>query len=164
MMKIGGPPARQAALETHRTVRVLHKQGHTDMRIIYNYRQDNDCRWLFIVCCDEFGGDAHSAPQRDVIFDETITIIVKGEFIPTQYDTLDGTIKPLSYIHKNGNTVTLTLFGNRHNSFGALHHINEGQRWIGPDAWRTSGYNWSYEYRLRRLGILKSPVIRIYSK
>ena len=105
MMKIGGPPARQAALETHRTVRVLHKQGHTDMRIIYNYRQDNDCRWLFIACCDEFGGDAHSAPQRDVIFDETITIIVKGEFIPTQYDTLDGTIKPLSYIHKNGNTV-----------------------------------------------------------
>ena len=431
-----------AALEPHRTVRILHKEGHPDPRIIYNYRQDADCRWLFIACCDEFGGDAHNPPQRDVIYDETITVIVKGIFTPTQYDTLSGEIKPLSYVHKNGSTVitypfavcesllirlsgraeatvpsesklslvkefslkrpvdyalsepnvllldqaeyrydggpwqeseeilrisrnfrnqlnyksdqtqpyaveiapqthsvslrfcvlsdieisgaalavedartvaitfngepvenritgyftdesiqtiplpvihpgenslelnfpygertniewcyilgdfgvqvtgcekrlirradklgfgsvttqtlpfyganidyifdveldsdgaieletsyyrgsliavaldgqragrivfppyrlrledvkkgrhtiTLTLFGNRHNSFGALHLVNETQRWIGPDAWRTSGYNWTYEYQLRRLGILKSPIVRIYSK
>lgn len=95
----------QNALETHRTVRILHAQGHTDPRIIYTYRQDNDCRWLFIACCDEFGADAHNPPQRDVIFDETITVIVKGEFVPTHYDTLSGQIKPLDYIHKNGNTV-----------------------------------------------------------
>ena len=130
------------------------------MRIIYNYRQDNDCRWLFIACCDEFGGDAHSAPQRDVIFDETITIIVKGEFIPTQYDTLDGTIKPLSYIHKNGNTVTLTLFGNRHNSFGALHNCDNTLRWFGPTAWQSKGREFSYEYQLLPTGLLIAP--RLY--
>ena len=41
----------------------------------------------------------------DVIYDETTTIIIKGTFHPTHYDTLTGEIKPLSYVHKNGNTV-----------------------------------------------------------
>jgi len=60
--------------------------------------------------------------------------------------------------------VTLTLFGNRHNSFGALHWVNEGARWFGPAAWRSKGNDWCYEYRLKPLGIMKSPVIRIFEK
>lgn len=95
----------QAALEAHRAVRILHKSGNIDNRLIYNYRQDADCRWLFIACCDEFGADSHNPAQRDVIYDETTTIIVKGSFIPTHYDTVSGEIKPLSYVHKGGNTV-----------------------------------------------------------
>ncbi len=61
-------------------------------------------------------------------------------------------------------TLSLTLFGNRHNSFGALHLVNQGELWFGPNAWRSEGDNWCYEYKLRPLGILKSPIIRIYSK
>ena len=61
-------------------------------------------------------------------------------------------------------TVTLTLFGNRHNSFGALHWVNEGARWFGPTAWRSTGNDWCYEYRLKPAGILKSPIIRIFEK
>lgn len=95
----------QAALEEQRQVRILHAAGHTDPRIIYNYRQDQDCRWLFIACCDEFGADSHNEAQRDVIFDETITVIVDGVFVPTHYDTLTGEIKPLFYVHKNGKTI-----------------------------------------------------------
>ena len=68
----------------------------------------------------------------------------------------------LENISKGKHTVTLTLFGNRYNSFGSLHLVNEGMAWIGPNEWRSSGYNWSYEYQLRRFGILKSPVIRIF--
>ena len=70
----------------------------------------------------------------------------------------------LNDVKKGKHTVTLTLFGNRHNSFGALHLVNEGELWFGPRAWRTDGNNWCYEYKTRPLGILKSPVIRIYKK
>ena len=59
-------------------------------------------------------------------------------------------------------TVTITLFGNRHNCFGALHKVNDGDLWYGPPAWRTLGSEWCYEYKTRPFGLLKSPVIKIY--
>lgn len=95
----------QAALEGTREIRILHKQGNNENRLIYNYRQDNDCRWLFIACCDDFGASEYNLPQRDVIYPEPLTILVKGTFIPTHYDTVTGEKKALSYVHKNGTTV-----------------------------------------------------------
>lgn len=53
------------------------------------------------------------------------------------------------------------LFGNRHNSFGALHNADILWDWFGPDAWRTAGDKWCYEYRLKEFGILASPVIKV---
>lgn len=58
-------------------------------------------------------------------------------------------------------TLELTVFGNRHNSFGALHQIDSSRRWFGPDAWRKDGDDWCYEYRVKALGILKSPIITV---
>lgn len=54
----------------------------------------------------------------------------------------------------------LTLFGNRINTFGCLHNCNENCTWFGPDAWRTKGDGYSYEYQLHRVGILKAPEIK----
>lgn len=54
--------------------------------------------------------------------------------------------------------ICFKLYGNRHNSFGALHNADKSTYYYGPDAWRTQGDGWSYEYQLRDLGILKSPV------
>lgn len=51
----------------------------------------------------------------------------------------------------------LKLFGNRINTFGTLHNCNENTTWFGPDAWRTSGDSYAYEYQLRKTGILKRP-------
>lgn len=56
-------------------------------------------------------------------------------------------------------TLGLTLFGNRINTFGTLHNCNENCTWFGPDAWRTKGDSYSYEYQLRKIGILKRPDI-----
>lgn len=53
----------------------------------------------------------------------------------------------------------LAAYGNRHNTFGPLHNCNRTELWIGPDAWRTKGTSWAYEYQLKPAGILKSPVI-----
>ena len=53
--------------------------------------------------------------------------------------------------------IVLELFIHRYNTFGPLHLVNEREHWHGPGAWRSEGDNWSYQYILRRTGILKSP-------
>ena len=52
----------------------------------------------------------------------------------------------------------LTLYGNRANSFGCI-HLSGRIRWIGPNAWRTAGDMFTYDYTLQPLGILRSPFI-----
>ncbi len=53
----------------------------------------------------------------------------------------------------------LVLFGNRSNTFGALHRVCEGNNWLGPNSWRTSGDEWSDSYHLFPMGILSAPII-----
>lgn len=55
----------------------------------------------------------------------------------------------------------LTVFGNRVNTFGTLHNCNQKEEWYGPNAWRSEGDQWSYEYQLRPFGLLKEPMIKI---
>ena len=52
----------------------------------------------------------------------------------------------------------ITLYGNRENSFGPI-HLSGRIRWIGPNAWRTAGDMFTYDYSLMPLGIMKSPFI-----
>ena len=54
----------------------------------------------------------------------------------------------------------LKVYGNRVNSFGALHNCNTTLTWYGPDAWNSTGKAFSYEYRLRPTGLLIAP--RLY--
>ena len=56
----------------------------------------------------------------------------------------------------------ITVYGNRVNTFGPVHNCNQKESWIGPNAWRSSGTSWSYEYQLKPSGILVSPVLRIW--
>ncbi len=62
--------------------------------------------------------------------------------------------------------VTYTLYGNRYNTFSALHTLlaDKKEVYIGPDYWRSSGFGWSYEYNTRPMGILKTPVINKIKK
>lgn len=53
----------------------------------------------------------------------------------------------------------ITSFGNRVNTFGAIHNCNEVERWFGPNAWRSTKEEWSYEYFIKKTGILKAPEI-----
>ncbi|MDR0474781.1 MAG: hypothetical protein LBH43_14045 [Treponema sp.] len=67
--------------------------------------------------------------------------------------------------------IELTGFGCRINTFGQLHHNGlesyRDIRWdsdytqVGghPNSWRTQGPAWSYEYRFRPQGVLKSPEV-----
>lgn len=53
----------------------------------------------------------------------------------------------------------LTVFGSRINTFGTVHNCNQKEFWYGPNSWRTVGDQWSYEYQIKPVGLLKAPVI-----
>lgn len=86
------------ALEEDRTVTIRFANGRLSDNLIYQLREDNDCRWLFI---------AHSSEPRNknTDFDHEISITVKGEYIPELYNTSNGDITPLGAEYRNGNTV-----------------------------------------------------------
>ena len=50
-------------------------------------------------------------------------------------------------------TISICMFGNRNNTFGAIHNPNEYIRWNGPTAYRTTGEDWTDEYRVKPVGI-----------
>ena len=58
-------------------------------------------------------------------------------------------------------TMELTLYATRVNSFNGLHNCGK-MLWTGPSYWYTSGVEWSYEYQLKEIGVMKSPVIELY--
>ncbi len=68
----------------------------------------------------------------------------------------------IGHIDAGEHTAKVTLYGTRHNSFGSLHAVDFGNNWYGPDKWRTSGEGWMYEYGIRDMGIMASPVVYIY--
>ncbi len=53
----------------------------------------------------------------------------------------------------------VTAFGSRVNTFGTVHNANSRTVWYGPNAWRTDGNDWAYEYQLRPAGILVAPTL-----
>ena len=55
--------------------------------------------------------------------------------------------------------IEVKLYTNRRNAFGTVHLYDKKCHCIGPDAWRTSGCQWSYEYVLRNVGVESAPVI-----
>lgn len=63
---------------------------------------------------------------------------------------------------EGNHTIEFTLFGNRINTFGALHNAKTSETWFGPYVWRTTGDAWCYEYKLKDTGITASPVIEVF--
>lgn len=54
----------------------------------------------------------------------------------------------------------LTVYGNRFNTFGAVHNTDEEKDvYCSPNFWRTRGDTWAYEYQLKRTGPLCAPVV-----
>lgn len=54
----------------------------------------------------------------------------------------------------------LKLYGTRQNGFAQLHHTQGVYFYQSPNSWRSAGDLWSYEYRFKPAGILKSPELR----
>lgn len=56
-------------------------------------------------------------------------------------------------------TIDIMLGGHRRNGFGPVHLCNLAVSWVGPDAWRSTGDEWNYDYCICEEGILSTPVI-----
>ncbi len=59
----------------------------------------------------------------------------------------------------SGGTLDITAFGHRGNCFGPVHLCDQSVEWVGPDAWRSRGRQYSNEYQLKPLGILTAPIL-----
>ena len=66
-------------------------------------------------------------------------------------------------LEKGEHEISVTLYGNRFNSFGQL-HCTDLSGWLGPEKWRTEGEKWTYGYRLKPIGIMAEPIIEILEK
>ena len=67
----------------------------------------------------------------------------------------------ISGLENGTHKVDIRLYTHRFNSFGAVHNADDRRAWHGPDAWRTRNEGWSYEYRLKKVGILTTPEIKV---
>ncbi len=65
-------------------------------------------------------------------------------------------------VKKGVHTLKITVCGNRFNTFGCVHNCADLFSWYGPDCWRTDADWWSYEYQLKKAGLLISPKVVMY--
>ena len=65
-----------------------------------------------------------------------------------------------SEVQAGKHTINMTLYGHRRNGFGPVHLANLKETWIGPDAWRSTGEAWCYDYMICKEGILTTPDLR----
>ena len=63
----------------------------------------------------------------------------------------------LPALRAGDHVIEVTAFGSRFNGFGTLHNANPNYKWYGPDAFRTTGDEWTDNY-LVRPGYLLSPI------
>ncbi|MBR4767254.1 MAG: hypothetical protein IK085_10885, partial [Clostridia bacterium] len=90
-------------LEENRTVTIRYSDGRLSDKYFYQLRQDNDCRWLFIV-------NAYEPYNKDVDRGNDVHIIIEGEYIAELYDTQNGNILPAKTEYINGRTIIKTKF------------------------------------------------------
>lgn len=86
------------ALEDTRTLTIRYADGRLTDNYIYQLRQDNDCKWLFI-CPSKEPDNKHIDDGRD------IQIILNGTFSPEIYDTASGEIHPIKAEYTEGKTI-----------------------------------------------------------
>lgn len=84
-------------LKVDQEVSIKNADGTATNNLMYNYRQDNDNRFLFIA-------SGKKPAYQDRVEAQNITIKIKGKFIPTLMDTISGKEKSVSFEIKGDNT------------------------------------------------------------
>lgn len=83
------------ALENERMIRVCRTDGRAADNLLYQLRQDETVRWLFLA-----NGKNPISPDVDKA--PVYQVSIKGEYTLTEYDTLTGSIVPLRSSVENG--------------------------------------------------------------
>lgn len=97
------------ALSDFRLIKIKNADGKSADNLIYNMREDNDCKWLFIAHGkDEYEPAASvmsAQRRRDTTDGQTVKIYIEGEYRPELYNTLTGEISELPCEISSGKTV-----------------------------------------------------------
>jgi hypothetical protein len=64
----------------------------------------------------------------------------------------------MGLLKKGNHEVKITCFGNRYNAFGHIHAV-DSMTTCWPDAWRTQGWAWTDDYRVKPIGVLECPSV-----
>jgi len=115
-----------------------------------------------------YGGNLVYHLEADIPTDKFILRVTQywGHLLRVKVDGKD--YGPLVYspyemeipVGKGRHKIDLVCFGSRINTFGQLHCVERNPKfWWGPNSWRTTGANWSYEYQFWPHGVMKSPEI-----
>lgn len=80
-----------AASEPYRDVRLARADGGAEHNIVYQLREDGECRWLFL---------AHVDPPREVAVPEVevIRLFVRGHWDATLFETSEGLTEDVAYL------------------------------------------------------------------
>lgn len=92
------------------------------------------------------------AHYRGAVLEIAVDGQIKGDIYLQPYRLNCGSVA--AGIHQ----ISIKLYGNRNNTFGALHNIDSTETWKGPLLWRTEGAKWSYEYQPEAFGVLSAPI------
>ena len=63
----------------------------------------------------------------------------------------------LGTLSEGEHVLDITVYASRINSFGTFHLNDYSVTWFGPQAWRSTGMSWSYQYRLATSGLISEP-------
>ena len=63
----------------------------------------------------------------------------------------------LGLLGEGEHILDITVYPSRINSFGTFHLNDYSVRWFGPQAWRSTGMQWTRTYRLAPSGLLSEP-------
>ena len=93
------------AVRDVREVLIRDNTGKMTHNLICQMRRDGDSKWLFIAHVRR-GKQPYEIDRYDSsLVLQKLRIMINGEYKPTVYDTVNGTTRPASYYHTNGNTV-----------------------------------------------------------
>ena len=67
----------------------------------------------------------------------------------------------LGRVEAGRHEIEFTVYLTRGNTFASVHNIS-GDNWFGPGHWYSKGDRFCYEYVLKDMGILASPVIEVF--
>lgn len=106
------------ALKDERDIDILNTDGTRTDNLIYNLREDNKSKWLFIASCVQ--------PECKEITDaQKLIIRVKGEYAPVLYNTLNGKTENTEFKLKNNAT---EIYINRYQSDSILLRLGEPKK------------------------------------
>lgn len=88
------------ALKEEKTVDVYDNGGNSLDNFVHQLREDGEVKWFFLA----HSSRTYDKPKLDVAKRQDITIVFNGEYIPTLYDTIQGSIKKIPFKTENGKT------------------------------------------------------------